>query len=602
MPTLELEVRRASFAPSTWNAEARTVEAVISTGADVDRRDAKGPYIERLDLSGIDPASLIGLPILRDHAQSVGSTVGVIAGARREGGDLVALIRFSAAADAQDTVTKVSEGVLRGVSIGYGLTNVRETTEAGRRVRTITPKIREASLTPIPADAASLIRSNPDMTTQAQTTAVPVTPAAVIAQPVTTDTRAAVNAQIRAMAETAGLDRSWADAQIDAESDINAARSAAFEAMATRSAPAAGIRAHVGASHDDPAVIIERQAEALAQRMGGAEASEAARPYVGQGFIDYARQALVRAGERVDNLSADVILTRAMQTTSDFPLLLEQGGNRVLSTAYAAAESPLKAIAVRREVSDLRDVTVAKLGEASGLEKVSEAGEVTYGSFGEGAESYKVETFGKLFSLSRKLLLNDQFGAFGDVMRQMGQLAASAEANALVGMLTTGAGAGPAMSDGKRLFHVDHGNLAASGAALSVETLSAGRLAMRSQKGLDGKTPVGVTPTFLVVGPAQETAAEQLLATLAATKSADVNPFSGTLQLIVEPRITGNAWYVFGDKANAPVLEMAYLAGASGPQILSRDGWNTLGREYRVTLDLGVGATDWRGAYRNAGA
>ena len=602
MPTLELEVRRASFAPSTWNAEARTVEAVISTGADVDRRDAKGPYIERLDLSGIDPASLIGLPILRDHAQSVGSTVGVIAGARREGGDLVALIRFSAAADAQDTVTKVSEGVLRGVSIGYGLTNVRETTEAGRRVRTITPKIREASLTPIPADAASLIRSNPDMTTQAQTTAVPVTPAAVIAQPATTETRAAVNAQIRAMAETAGLDRTWADAQIDAESDINAARSAAFEAMATRSAPAAGIRAHVGASHDDPAVIIERQAEALAQRMGGGEASEAARPYVGQGFIDYARQALVRAGERVDNLSADVILTRAMQTTSDFPLLLEQGGNRVLSTAYAAAESPLKAIAVRREVSDLRDVTVAKLGEASGLEKISEAGEITYGSFGEGAESYKVETFGKLFSLSRKLLLNDQFGAFGDVMRQMGQLAASAEANALVGMLTTGAGAGPAMSDGKRLFHVDHGNLAASGAALSVETLSAGRLAMRSQKGLDGKTPVGVTPTFLVVGPAQETAAEQLLATLAATKSADVNPFSGTLQLIVEPRITGNAWYVFGDKANAPVLEMAYLVGASGPQILSRDGWNTLGREYRVTLDLGVGATDWRGAYRNAGA
>lgn len=440
------------------------------------------------------------------------------------------------------------------------------------------------------------------MPTQAQTTAVPVTPAAVIAQPVTTETRAAVNAQIRAMAETAGLDRTWADAQIDAESDINAARSAAFEAMATRSAPAAGIRAHVGASHDDPAVIIERQAEALAQRMGGVEASEAARPYVSLGFIDYARQALVRAGERVDNLSADVILTRAMQTTSDFPLLLEQGGNRVLSTAYAAAESPLKAIAVRREVSDLRDVTVAKLGEASGLEKISEAGEITYGSFGEGAESYKVETFGKLFSLSRKLLLNDQFGAFGDVMRQLGQMAAAAEANALVGMLTTGAGAGPAMSDGKRLFHADHGNLAASGAALSVETLSAGRLAMRSQKGLDGKTPVGVTPTFLVVGPAQETAAEQLLATLAATNSADVNPFSGTLQLIVEPRITGNAWYVFGDKANAPVLEMAYLAGASGPQILSRDGWNTLGREYRVTLDLGVGATDWRGAYRNAGA
>lgn len=602
MPKLELETRSAPITASSWNPDARTFDAVISTGADVQRRDSRGPFIERLDTSAIDIASLAGVVVLDGHRQTGSEhVVGTVLSARREGVAIVATIRLSAAEDVRSVALKVEEQILRGVSVGYAVTRWIDSTDPQTKARVRTAAawaIREVSLVGIPADPLSQIRSEDTMTTQ--TTAEPQT---VITPPlVATETRAAVNAQIRAMAETAGLDRTWADAQIDAESDINAARSAAFEAMATRSAPAAGIRAHVGASHDDPAIVVERQAEALAQRMGGAEASEAARPYVGLGFIDYARQALVRAGERVDNLSADVILTRAMQTTSDFPLLLEQGGNRVLSTAYAAAESPLKAIAVRREVSDLRDVTVAKLGEASGLEKVSEAGEVTYGSFGEGAESYKVETFGKLFSLSRKLLLNDQFGAFGDVMRQMGQLAASAEANALVGMLTTGAGAGPAMSDGKRLFHADHGNLAAAGAALSIETLSAARLAMRSQKGLDGKTPVGVTPTFLVVGPAQETAAEQLLATLAATKSADVNPFSGTLQLIVEPRITGNAWYVFGDKANAPVLEMAYLAGASGPQILSRDGWNTLGREYRVTLDLGVGATDWRGAYRNAGA
>ena len=43
---------------------------------------------------------------------------------------------------------------------------------------------------------------------------------------------------------------------------------------------------------------------------------------------------------------------------------------------------------------------------------------------------------------------------------------------------------------------------------------------------------------------------------------ANVNPFSGKLTLLVEPRITGNGWYVFGDPAAAPVLEYAYLSSA----------------------------------------
>lgn len=162
MTTMMLNTRAVPFAPSTWNAEARTVEATISTGADVRRMDARGPFIERLDLSGVDPAALIGLPVLADHRQGVGSTVGVIAEARREAGALVATIRFSAADDARDTVTKVAEGVLRGVSIGYAPQNPRETIDsAGRRTVTATPKIREVSLTPIPADELSQIRSLP---------------------------------------------------------------------------------------------------------------------------------------------------------------------------------------------------------------------------------------------------------------------------------------------------------------------------------------------------------------------------------------------------------------------------------------------------------
>lgn len=598
MTTLELVTRRAPLTPDSFDPEARTVEAVISTGAPVQRTDARGPYEERLDIDAVDLESLIGLPVLDGHRQGGSEhVVGVVTAARREPGKLIATLKLSDAPDVSSAVRKVADGILRGVSIGYAESKVREETARGRRVRTITPKIREISLVAIPADELAQIRSEalPVTTPNPETHNEPAAPPQL-------ETRAAVNAQIRSLAETAGLNRDWADAQIDAGADIAAARSAALDAIVERTSGNAGIRAHVGPSNDDPAVIIERQAEALAQRMGGPEASAPARQYLDLGFADLARDALVRSGVTVANMSRETILQRAMHTTSDFTQLLEQGGYRVVQNAYQVAESSLKAIAVRRTVQDLTPVTVLKAGEMSPLQKVTEAGEIKSLSHGEAAEGYPVETFAGIFSLSRKLLLNDQFGVFGQSAIRLGQAAAQAEANALVSLLTQSNGAGPLMTDGKRLFHADHGNLAAAGAALEIASLSAGRQAMRSQKGLDGVSPVGVTPKFLVVGPAQETAAEQILATLNATAVSEQNPFAGKLTLIVEPRITGNAWYLFGDPSTAPVLEMAYLASAPGPQISSRDGWDVLGREFRVVLDLGVGATDHRGAYRNAGA
>ena len=154
--------------------------------------------------------------------------------------------------------------------------------------------------------------------------------------------------------------------------------------------------------------------------------------------------------------------------------------------------------------------------------------------------------------------------------------------------------------DGENFFDTAHGNLGVAG-ALNVANLANARKAMRGMKGLDGKTPINATPRYLVVGPDQETAAEQLLSSIYAATVDDVNPFGGKLSLLVEPRITGNRFYVFADPAALPCLEYAYLSSAQGPQMASREGWDVLGMEYRVVLDFGAGATDWRGAYLNPG-
>ena len=577
-----LETRAATIAPATLNRDDGTVDVVLSTGAPVKRAG----YVERL---AIDPAAVTiapRLPVLDSHRQaSIQDVKGRVENVRFEVGQIVATLRISDPA----ALAAIERGDVTGVSIGYRVTKWQDSSDAtGQRVRTATAwELVEASLVAIPADPQALIRS------------------ATLPQNVTTAPDAATletRAAIRAIATTAGLDSAWADSQIDSGADVTAARSAAFEAMTQRSA--APIRtATVRASGDDPAAIQARQVEALSARMMGTAPTDAARPFMQMGLADYARDALTRSGTvGVAMMGREELLQRAMHTVSDFPELLTGAGNRVLADAYRRAESPLKQLARQRTAADFRPLSTLKVGNFTKLEKLTEAGEIKALSTAEAKEGYSLETFGGIFSLSRKAIVNDDLGAFARWGEMMGQAAAETEAGQLLALLTANAGAGVTMGDGKALFHADHGNLAAAGSMIDVLSLDTARQAMRTQKMMDGKTPVNVVPRFLVVSPALETAAEKLLTSIQPNTTAEVNPFGGKLSLIVEPRLTGNGWYLFGDPSTAPVLEYAYLSSAQGPQLSSRDGWEVLGREFRVTLDFGAGATDHRVAYRNAGA
>lgn len=77
----------------------------------------------------------------------------------------------------------------------------------------------------------------------------------------------------------------------------------------------------------------------------------------------------------------------------------------------------------------------------------------------------------------------------------------------------------------------------------------------------------------------------------------DVNPFTGKLTLLVEPRITDNRWLLFADPARLAAMQYAYLSSAQGVQIQRQEAWNTLGMSFRAFLDFGAGWVDWRGAY-----
>ena len=283
-------------------------------------------------------------------------------------------------------------------------------------------------------------------------------------------------------------------------------------------------------------------------------------------------------------------------TTSDFPLVVSNAMGKVALSTYQAAQSPLKALSRQRVLPNFKESTSIRLGEMGRLEPLTESGEFTHTSRAENGESLSITTRGRALNVTRVLLVNDDLGLIGDITAAFGESAAATEADTMVDLVTSN----PNLSDGVPVFHASRGNLAAVGTAISVASVDAARKAMRGFKGLDGKTLVNVQPKYLLVGPEIETVAEQFLATLNATTTANVNPFSGSLQLLIEPRIEGNDWWIFPDPARLPCLQHGYLAGAEGVQIQRTEAWDTLSIRYRAWLDFGAGWLDAK-AYMNPG-
>jgi HK97 family phage prohead protease len=195
------EVRAASF-----NQKDNSVEVVWTTGAAVRRFDWRTDrfYSEVLvvtpDAVRLDRLNA-GAPFLNTHSDSSLSDVigSVVPGsAKLEGGKGLARVRLSNAAGDADVVSKIRDGIIRNISVGYAVHRVEKTENVdGDDVwRVVDWEPLEISGVPVPADAGSQIRKKDD---RAQMPCVFVSDAA------TTSRNAAVSARMRARQRMAGL-------------------------------------------------------------------------------------------------------------------------------------------------------------------------------------------------------------------------------------------------------------------------------------------------------------------------------------------------------------------------------------------------------------
>lgn len=357
----------------------------------------------------------------------------------------------------------------------------------------------------------------------------------------------------------------------------------------------------------------------MVAKIGGTEATGPAAEFRGMSVVDMARDYLARSGERdVHRIQPDRVINLAMrpnaggggrwglgsnaitQTTSDFPDLVGGATETYLIERYTRRQSALKLVARKRNRADFKALAGIQMGGFGTLDPVNEAGEFKDKTIVSRKEQWKLATYGNMFNVSRQMLVNDHLGALSDILTVMAGAAAEVEAAVLAALINSG----PLMSDGKAVFHADHGNLASPGEVPSIATLDAGRLAMRKQKDLDGVSLIDASPKYLLVPVSLQTSAETLVSSaVSPATAAEVNPFAGKLEPIADLRLVGaTAWYLFADPAFSPALEYGYLDRNETPYTESHKGWRVDGTQYKVRHDFGGGWMDYRMAWKNPGA
>ena len=306
----------------------------------------------------------------------------------------------------------------------------------------------------------------------------------------------------------------------------------------------------------------------------------------------------VLAREGVANthrMGEEELLRAALTGTSSLPGILSAAANKSMAKGYQAAQTTFEQFTTVGSNTDFKEATRYRLSEAGSLFEIKENGEFVQDELTEGSAKTKVLTYGRGFSFTRQMIVNDDLSALTRIPSLY-----AAQAKRGINRLVY-----KALAEAK--FTAKDGNLAATGAALSLATIDESRQAMRKQKNLRGEEFLNITPKYLIVPTKSEFLARQLLTSTSdpnATHYGVTNPLMGSLQIITDAELDAldtDAYYFLADQMLMDTIEVTYLNGNQRPVIESQVAFDTLGIRYRIYMDYGVTVVDTKGIYKNAG-
>jgi len=653
-----------SFCPETLDVEARTVEVVFTTGQAGRRYDwnTDTDYIEELEVTpkAVRTRRLDkGLSVIDSHDihKGIAGVFGVTEGYRFHDDSLIGTVRFSRDDESDIVFSKVRDGILRHVSLSYRVYKYLKTSGEKDNIdtlRAIDWEPTELSFVPVSFEDNNGVRAgqrNNETTfeveiiegrempsvkeeVQNEERSAPKIDAESVqnerkidvqnerkidvqnerkidVQSVQNETRELLKPMLD-IVKRVGLDESFATEAFTTGRSLDEFRGMVIDKMAENQ-KTTNIKPIFNSDNrlDQKENIREAVENAILLRCGNRDVklTDPVRRFNGLTLMETARQFLSDVGLNVNMMSRQKLAERAFHTTSDFPLILANVMNKNLQAGYVETPQTFVDLGRRTTVTDFRDKNTYSLGDAPNLLPLGEHGEYKAGTFSENGEKYSIATYARKIGFTRKMLINDDMGALDRLPTMFGQAGSRLESDIVWGLLLnwnffTNTASNVLMSDGKALFHADHGNLlTGAGSALSETSLTNMRKLGRKQKTVDGNF-MNVTYDNLVVPEDLETTAEKLLyLNFTPTTSTDTNPFLNKLQSRVEPRlgaVSAASWLAFSRMVDT--FEYAYLAGEEAMYTEINTQADIDGMEILARKDFGAGLIDYRGMAKANGA
>lgn len=595
------------------NEEERSIELSFSSEEPYDRwfgTEILEHKSESIDLTRLNQ---IGVLLFNHDYDKV---IGRIEKAWVENNRGKAKVVFDTNEDSEKIYQKVKSGTLKGVSVGYRVNNWEEVEQGalsidGRFQGPCSIATRwmpyEISIVSVPADPTvgvgrsfsedngginmpenNNVKDNSQRNDNEEL------------QRKLEEERARVK-EIRQMARSFNLDQKFFDNLIDNGTSIEDARKSILEELARNTTPV-NTTASVQVGTEEIDKFKRAATDGLSIRVGLRvdKPVDGAREFAGKSLLRLAEESIFRqTGEDMRNARDIDIFKRALEGTGAFPIILSNVANKTLLSAYEEAPTTFQFWTAVGSNKDFKPTTQVQLSSADVLEKMTETGEFKNKSFKESGVNTQLDTYGVSFSITRKALINDDLGAFNEMVALFGESSKRMINQMCYSILT---GNNTKINNVALFDKSKHNNLGTG--ELNIKSLAAAKAAMAKQKDTSGKAFINVQPGFLIVPSELEVEATQLVgSSVDPTKYNNTpNPFFNRLTVISDPYITNaQEWYLAAARGRYQSIKVSYLNGVQTPIIERADDFDSLGVKYRVYLDVGVDLVDYRGLYKSDG-
>ena len=297
------------------------------------------------------------------------------------------------------------------------------------------------------------------------------------------------------------------------------------------------------------------------------------------------------------------VILRAAFATHNISNILAATYNKYLLAGFEAVESVWDQISLVRPLNDLKAITGVRLDGGFVFDEVGGDGRLKSADAGDATRTLQAKTYGRISSITRTDIINDDLGALTAVPRRLGRGAALKFNSVFWTEFQVGTTVNASYYQGA---------VAGSGNAMAIGAVETAYAAYRSLNDPDGN-PLGITPQILLVPVGLRITADKiqtgntLLASSLGSTSGKVlepqaNVLAGKFTIVDSAYLTSSStWWLCSDPNDLPVMEVGFLNGQRSPIVEQAEAsFDTLGIEVRGYFDFGVSKAESRSCYRMA--